>query len=589
MRRLFLVWVGILLLAVPALAQYVIEDYRVDLKVQADGLVRVQEDLRVRFDQPRRGIIRSIPWALDDGKGTARAIFLHFDGVTVDGGPTVYKESRGGSKWTLKIGDPDITFAPGTRKLYTIRYSVENVFNWHEETSDWQPTAELYWNAVGTEWTAPIDKIGVTLSFPQTKSGVRMRAFAGGYGSRNQATISTVGALQQGPFRLNLGSSSATIDYGVTSNPGEGLTMVLALPADAIAKPSTAQQIRYTVLPNLGFAIPLLALIGAVFAYFKFGKDPARGPMVVQYEPPDGMSGSELGVILDERVDSRDIAAGIISLAVHGHLTLSPHEEGLIFKRKTARIHLTGQANQDGLTEFELMLLGLLRNCGEPIDDLALRTHVAPSIGLLRSSLYDAMVKRGYYRSSPESARNSFIGCGVVLLAILGFLAFIISPTRSPLPSIVGGVIGLLILLPFAKLMPRRTSLGAKTFDLARGFEDFIRRAKGQEIEHFAKNRPIGDIFEEYLPHAIALGLAKEWSMAFEGLLHEMPSWYDVPYGTPYSYMYFSNDLVSMSDTLSQAASTPPRSDGASGGGSGFSDSGGFSGGGFGGGGGDSW
>jgi uncharacterized membrane protein len=95
-------------------------------------------------------------------------------------------------------------------------------------------------------------------------------------------------------------------------------------------------------------------------------------------------------------------------------------------------------------------------------------------------------------------------------------------------------------------------------------------------------------LFEELLPHAVAFGLTAQWAQAFQGVLHEMPTWYVSPYNTGFNPIYFSHDLNSINTNLASAAFTPPRSSGASGGGSGFS-GGGFSGGGFGGGGGGSW
>jgi uncharacterized membrane protein len=140
----------------------------------------------------------------------------------------------------------------------------------------------------------------------------------------------------------------------------------------------------------------------------------------------------------------------------------------------------------------------------------------------------------------------------------------------------------------FSKIMPRRTERGANAQRQVAGFEEFIRRARGKEFDWMSKKEPTASLFEEYLPHAIAFGLAAEWAGAFEGILHEMPSWYGAPYGTPFYPGYFGNDMVSISDSLGAAAATPPRSSGASGGSSGFG-GGGFSGGGFGGGGGGSW
>ena len=56
--------------------------------------------------------------------------------------------------------------------------------------------------------------------------------------------------------------------------------------------------------------------------YFR-GRDlPGRGAIVVNYEPPDGLGPAEVGTLVDERVDLRDISAVIIDLAVRGYLKI---------------------------------------------------------------------------------------------------------------------------------------------------------------------------------------------------------------------------------------------------------------------------
>jgi len=95
------------------------------------------------------------------------------------------------------------------------------------------------------------------------------------------------------------------------------------------------------------------------------------------------------------------------------------------------------------------------------------------------------------------------------------------------------------------------------------------------------------EMFEKFLPFAMALGVERNWSKAFQSIYTQPPSWYQGGgYGpTFYPYM-FVNNLNTMSSQASSIMTSAPRSSG----GSGFGDSGGggggSSGGGFGGGGG---
>ena len=48
------------------------------------------------------------------------------------------------------------------------------------------------------------------------------------------------------------------------------------------------------------------------------------------------------------------------------------------------------------------------------------------------------------------------------------------------------------------------------------------------------------EMFERYLPHAMALHVEKKWARAFEDLYKEPPDWYSGPYGQRLDRRYSS-------------------------------------------------
>jgi len=94
-------------------------------------------------------------------------------------------------------------------------------------------------------------------------------------------------------------------------------------------------------------------------------------------------------------------------------------------------------------------------------------------------------------------------------------------------------------------------------------------------------------MFEKFLPYAMALGVERNWSKAFQNIYTQPPEWYQGGYGTGFYPYLFVNDLNTMSLEAGSVMASAPRSSA----GSGFSGDGGggFSGGGFGGGGGDAF
>lgn len=589
--------VGLLLLPAWLLAQpYGIDRYDVTIDLRADGSMKVTEQIAVTFNMPRRGIFRFIPISYETGRGTGRALYLSRIDVTDENGNAMTTLiERDGRNARIRIGDEDIVFPGGTKKTYRISYEAFGMINWFTENPDWdKPTAELYWNVTGDQWDTSIGEASCKVRFPRIDldKGLRARAFVGAYGSGLNQTLfepasdvtdpntSTVMSLSNGEF---------SVTRTAPLRPYEGLTIVLSLPEEAIARPSTLQAIGMFLRPNLGFAIPFLVLPFMIVMWFLFGRDPHGGPMVVQFEPPEGLSGPEVGAMVDERVDQRDLSAGFISLATKGYLKIYPSESGLFIKRRTAELEVTGKPKGPDLTSFEANLLARLASAGTGrITENDLRTDVAPHVSALRSTLYQQLVARGYYLKSPETVRTLWMVLGIAGCVGLAILSTLASPVPSPAAAWVGGISGSILVILFARGMPKRTPHGSRVRRQVEGFEEFIQRARGDELEFQSKKQPDMALFEEYLPHAIAFGLTVEWARAFEGILRAMPSWYVVPDGTPYNYRFFSSDLNSINSQIGSAASTPPRSSGASGGGSGFS-GGGFSGGGFGGGGGGSW
>lgn len=111
-----------------------------------------------------------------------------------------------------------------------------------------------------------------------------------------------------------------------------------------------------------------------------------------------------------------------------------------------------------------------------------------------------------------------------------------------------------------------------------------MNRAEKDKLERMEDK----DLFSKFLPYAIALDVADNWSKAFEGIYQEPPKWY-VSHGgfSTFSTSGFSRSISSATLSLASAMFSSPRGSGIGGGG-GFS-GGGSSGGGFGGGGGGSW
>jgi uncharacterized membrane protein len=127
-------------------------------------------------------------------------------------------------------------------------------------------------------------------------------------------------------------------------------------------------------------------------------------------------------------------------------------------------------------------------------------------------------------------------------------------------------------------VMPARTEAGARAREAALGFREFLSRV---ETDRYRRMITSPDLFERYLPHAMAFGVSERWAKAFEGLYQEAPEWYAGGGMQGFRPTAFTSDMVRMNSAAESTLSSSPSSSGSGGGGS--------SGGGSGGGGGGGW
>src|SRR5438045_6533251 len=82
------------------------------------------------------------------------------------------------------------------------------------------------------------------------------------------------------------------------------------------------------------------------------------------------------------------------------------------------------------------------------------------------------------------------------------------------------------------------------------------------------------ELFEKYLPYAMAFGVEEQWARAFKDIYKEPPQWYSGGTG-PFNALNFSQSISKMSNAAASSMSSSPSSSGSGGGGSSGGGSGG--------------
>lgn len=554
---------------------FTINKFHADISINEDSSFTVKETIDVEFHKLKHGIYREIPFKYTDERGNTIKTPLEVLSVTDESGKDwKYKSKKTGNVINMRIGDPK-KYVEGHQK-YVITYKVVNAILFFDDHD------ELYWNVTGNYWWAPIKEASanITLTVKKKSENLWAACYTGTLGSKeSQCSFET--SINNGEFstKKNL-------------NSREGFTIAFGWDKGLISPPSSWERFLWTIdiKENWVFLLPFFSLVFMISLWNARGRDPkVKEAVTVMYEPPKynnvPLTPGEVGTLVDEKLDPRDITSTIVGLAVKGYIKIEESKtEGLILD-STDYYLAKVKEHDENLSPFERILMDSifpkeLRIPGKMVSEM--KNDFYKYLDLLKSTLYGELINKKYFLVSPEKIRRVYLTAGIAL-TVFSIVAF--GWLTSPVKSIIAGVLMGVPALAFAGVMPAKTRAGASVYMDILGFQEFMHRAEKDKLERIGDK----DLFSKFLPYAIALDVVDSWAKAFEGIYQEPPEWY-VSHGefrtfSPYS---FSRSLNSATSSLSSAIFSSPRGSGVSVGGGGFG-GGGSSGGGFGGGGGGSW
>ncbi|HVH62987.1 MAG TPA: DUF2207 domain-containing protein [Candidatus Dormibacteraeota bacterium] len=569
----------------PAFADsgWVINSFHSDIHIASDSSLTITEDIRVDFGaQSHHGIFRYIPLRYRYDDSHDRYYTMTVNSVTDGSKPIPYTVSPGNTE-LIKIGDPNRTVT-GTNR-YVITYQLGGVMNSFTDHD------ELYWNVDGAGWDVPKQSVSATVYIP---NGTFQKAacYEGPSGSTEACTFaSSPGAVTYTAKRQLSSSEQMSVvtglNKGAVSVPAPFLeTRARSFPADAFdLKPANIAVSLVLLLIGLGLIARYWWLHGrdrAYLGHYYLADDtvhdaPAsvfeHDPVVVEFGPPQNFRPAQLGLILDERADKKDVTATIVDLAVRGHLTIKE-----VDGQKDWLLTWKGAPVED-LLPYEKALLDGLFAGRQQVKISELKGTFLPTLQVTESQIYTDAMSRRLFRIRPDLMRLGIIGVGVVLILAGAGVAYVLGVGAGwGLPGAAIALVGL-ALIAASHLFSTRTAAGRDLMQHTLGFRLYMTTAEKYR-QQFAEK---AEIFTQLLPYAIVFGCVNRWAKAFSGIdTTRTNGWYT---GTrPFQAVLIANSLESMNSSLTTAISSAP----AARGGSGFG-GGGFSGGGGGGGGGGAW
>jgi uncharacterized membrane protein YgcG len=624
----------------PAVGERIIS-YRSDVDVGADGTLTVTETIRVNAegDDIRHGIYRDFPTVYQ--RPGQRRVRVGFDvqSVQMDGRPEHYRTERIRGGVRVKIGDADTNVDRG-QHTYVLRYTATRELGFFDGYD------ELYWNVTGNFWQFPIDSAEVHIRLPQAVPfGPERSFYTGGQG----ATGHDARVVSERPGEIVIATTTRL-------GPEEGFTVAVRWRKGVVAAPPPPSRARLWFQDYAPPVTAVWALLGLGFFYYyawkKAGRGPVPGTVVPLFEPPDGLSAAAIRYIRRMAFDNRCFAAAIVDSGVHRKLRMEEGEKGFLTKPKVTLVK-TGE--HDDMPEPERYMLNELFSGGSSIEmDKSNHIYFGAARKALQENLQDAYLGRLFLKNlgwawvgimfllaailfvgmmialadiyagageralpaagfvlmlgavfigvNSRAARKdgSWVRAGLAVLLGLGgaaavVLAFVLAVQNEEPSTWLWMLVPLLILpvsLSAFVWMAAPTQEGRGVMDRIAGFERYLSITEEDRLETLHPPEKTPELFERYLPHAIALGVENRWAGRFASVLAAAaadPSrqgstmgWYVGSTNVWSNPGIFAGTVgASLASSVASAATAPGSSSGSGGGG--------FSGGGGGGGGGGGW
>ncbi|MGB2687803.1 MAG: DUF2207 domain-containing protein, partial [Desulfobacterales bacterium] len=563
MARILIIW-GVLTFLLPsaAVAQQTerILRFKSHIRIQTDGSMTVTETIAVYAagQQIKRGIYRDFPTKYKDRfKNTVR---VNFEVMSVlrNGRPEAFHLKKTANGIRVYMGQKNQMVRTG-KHAYSLTYRTDRQLGYFDEFD------ELYWNVTGNGWSFPIEQVQAVVEPPPYAEVLEVTAYTGPKGARGQN------------FTFSH-DDSGKVHFVTTRplRPREGLTIAVSWPKGFVPTPGFTEKVDFFLSDNPATIAVVLGMIILMAYYlwvwFKMGRDPAKGPIIPLFSPPRNFTPGSVRFVTRMGFDHKSFASAVVSMAVKGFLNIRENEdkftlsktgnsgpllsigERMIAKNlfqgsdritlETANHSKIGKAmvafKKSLKIDFEKRYFQRNSKWLIPGGIISLVTLVcmvltAPEVGaaifmLVWLSIWTgacfalvfATIKAwktappgdlpdGYVKKSSAIALTLFT-LAFVVFEIFGIWAF--SSLASPVAVVVLFLI-IAVNYIFYHLMKAPTIYGRRIMDQIQGFKLYVSVAEKQGLDMRNPPEKTPQLFEKFLPFALALDVENQWSEQF--------------------------------------------------------------------------
>ena len=610
---------------------YTINNYDIIIKVKENNVLDITENINVNFNESRHGIYRTIPLfnTITRLDGTTSKNKVQITNIKVN---EPYTKSIQNGKLNLQIGDPDRTITGP--KTYSIHYD----YNLGKDPS--KDYDELYFNLIGNEWDTNINKVNFTINLPKEFDSDNLGFSTGKFGSTssndvyyqvNGNTISgyTLKTLEPGEgltIRLELEegyfkNAKLQVDwkesliyifpilfpilcYNLWKKYGKDDKVVKTIefnPPDGMN--SLDVGFYYKGIATNKDVISLL-LYFANKGYLKISKTQVpklfgtrESFTITKLKEYDGNDWCEKtfleGLFRKRRKNQSPYLIGIQTIPSNKvteedlkdnfYITIrhilndkkSKENQDKIFDSKSVR--KKGSIMAAIVITFLMIIIPPFLTTYDFIG-----TFFPLFIAALAISIYTYYTAKALEEKIKKLPSILLMTLVIIIVLCISFFAFpnvLLAFDSITLTGYLIGLICIIIMTIFYRIIPKRTPYGIEILGKIKGFKEFIETAEKDKLETLVQDNPT--YYYDILPYAYVLGVSNTWMKKFESMSYQPPNWYEG--STDFHISDFDHFMFSATRTMTSAPSSF-MSSGSSGG-----SGGGSAGGGSGGGGGGSW
>ncbi|MDC7242732.1 MAG: DUF2207 domain-containing protein [Sphaerochaetaceae bacterium] len=571
------------------LANFRINEYKININVQEDYVLNVSEDYIFEFDTERHGFYRVIPYQNYSDHN------IKIKNLKVLG--ENYKTEKSGGFLTIRVGDPDVTV------IGEVPYSI--YYDYDIGSDNYEDFDEFYYNIIGNLWECEINNASFEITFPKPIDKEKVWLTIGKFDSTN-VDNSIIN------FSSDLRTISGYINY---LEKGEGVTIRAEL-EDGYFVGARNNKVIEKLMSIFLIVINIALIILAFIIFHKYGRD---DKLIEQstFDPPEGFTPLALGYFKYKYLTQKGYSSSFIYWAEKGYIDIVQGENDEVRLVRKVDFKIVKQDSKNYLDYIFFKAIFKYKEIGEEVNleeldseslgyelkKLKQEAERKFDFGLMSDKkaanmriliILFALISSGisllftYTVSStfmPLSLVSSFffivlsiillsstntkwimfklikkilIVLAVIILTLVNTfviylnndLTYLIDPNINLVVSIVSAISLLLLILLFT-FTEKRSEYAQDAIEKLLGYISFIKLVEVDQIEKMIEENPA--FYFKHLSFALVLGLTKTWEKKFAKIEVPQPSWYICPV-----YGYYSiNRINKVSSSLNKSLNVP--------------------------------